>query len=117
MRELQLLIKPVSADCNLECRYCFYRRAGALYPEQTVHRMTRETLDTLVRKYLRLRLEQSIFSWQGGEPTLAGLDFYRTAVQLMQRHGRDGQSVSNALQTNGLVLDAEWCAFLSLIHI
>jgi uncharacterized protein len=61
---------------------------------------------------LRLGLPQSIFSWQGGEPTLAGLEFYRAAVRLMQSYGRGGQAVSNALQTNGLVIDADWCRFL-----
>ena len=111
--EFQLLIKPVSADCNQECRYCFYRRVGALYPSETPHRMSGETLEAMIRRYLGLRLPESVFCWQGGEPTLAGLDFYRQAVRLMQRHGRDGQPVGNALQTNGLLLDEDWCRFLA----
>jgi len=110
--DFQLLIKPVSADCNQACRYCFYRRAGALYADRPVRRMSHHTLEMLVRRYLKLGMAQSVFSWQGGEPTLAGLDFYRAAVQLMQLHGRGGQSVSNALQTNGLLLDDDWCRFL-----
>jgi uncharacterized protein len=110
--DFQLLIKPVSADCNQSCRYCFYRRAGALYADRASHRMSQQVLDLLVRRYLKLGMAQSVFSWQGGEPTLAGLDFYRAAVQLMQVHGKGGQSVSNALQTNGLLLDDEWCSFL-----
>ena len=112
MNDFQLLMKPVSADCNQECRYCFYRRVGALYPSETQHRMSGETLEAVIRRYLGLRLPQSVFCWQGGEPTLAGLDFYRHAVRLMQRHGRDGQTVGNALQTNGLLLDEDWCRFL-----
>lgn len=111
--DLQLLVKPVSADCNQACRYCFYRRVGGLYPERPSHRMSAATLDGLIRRFLRRRQTQSVFCWQGGEPTLAGLDFYRAAVQGMERHGRGGQSVSNALQTNGLLLDAEWCRFLA----
>lgn len=110
---LQLLIKPVSADCNQSCRYCFYRRTSSLYPATTSHRMSGETLDCLIRRYLQLRLAQSVFCWQGGEPTLVGLDFYRQAVALMERHGRSGQSVSNAFQTNGLLLDSEWCRFFA----
>jgi len=109
---LQLLIKPAGADCNMSCAYCFYRRTENLYGETGPHRMSHEVLDALIRRYLKLRLPQSVFCWQGGEPTLMGLDFFRTATALMQQHGRDGQSVSNALQTNGLLLDREWCDFL-----
>ena len=111
--DFQLLIKPASADCNQACGYCFYRRVGKVYPKTAEHRMTSQVLDALVRRYLALRLPHTVFCWQGGEPTLAGLAFYREAVALMQAHGRGGQSVTNALQTNGLLLDAEWCRFLS----
>ena len=109
--DLQLLIKPASADCNMACRYCFYRRAGKLYPQEAPHRMSDEVLGSLIRKYLRLHLPHSVFCWQGGEPTLMGLDFFRRAVNLMQQYGTGRQSVSNALQTNGLLLDADWCRF------
>jgi len=111
--DFQLLIKPVSADCNQSCVYCFYRRVGDLYARTPEHRMSAETLDGLVRRFLELRLPASVFCWQGGEPTLAGLEFYRRAVVLMQTHGRGGQSVTNALQTNGLLIDADWCRFLA----
>ena len=112
LKRLQLLIKPASADCNQAWTYCFYRRAGDLYRQDTPHRMSDDVLKALVRRYLRLRLPQSVFCWQGGEPTLMGLDFYQRAVQLMQRFGSGRQPVSNALQTNGLLLDREWCVFL-----
>ena len=109
---LQLLVKPASADCNQTCSYCFYRRVGAFYPQDKPHRMSEEVLQALIRRYLRLRLSQSVFCWQGGEPTLMGLDFFKRAAQLMQRFGSGQQPVSNALQTNGLLLDHDWCAFL-----
>ncbi len=109
--DLQLLIKPSGADCNQACRYCFYRGAERPYDAAGPHRMSDETLQSVVRRYLRLRLPQSVFCWQGGEPTLMGLDFFRRAVQYMERYGVGGQSVSNALQTNGLLLDGDWCAF------
>jgi uncharacterized protein len=111
--DFQLLIKPVSADCNQSCAYCFYRRVGDIYPRTPEHRMAPETLEGLVRRFLELRLPASVFCWQGGEPMLAGLEFYQRAVALMQTHGRAGQSVTNALQTNGLLIDPDWCRFLA----
>ena len=111
LENLQLLIKPAGPDCNMSCRYCFYRRVAGQYPESAAHRMSPQTLEALVRRYLHLRLPNSVFCWQGGEPTLMGLDFFQMAVNLMQRFGKGGQSVSNALQTNGLLLDRAWCEF------
>lgn len=107
----QVLIKPAGADCNLACGYCFYRRTDGMYAEPGPHRMPDEVLEALVRRYLRLRLPQTVFCWQGGEPTLMGPAFFHRAMGLMQRFGRDRQSVSNALQTNGLLLDEAWCDF------
>ena len=109
--QIQLLIKPAGPDCNLACEYCFYRRVGAMHGGRS-HRMSDQVLQAVVRRYLKLRLPQSVFCWQGGEPTLMGLDFFQRAVSLMQQFGRGGQAVSNALQTNGLLLDLNWCAFL-----
>jgi uncharacterized protein len=109
--DLQLLVKPAGPDCNLACGYCFYRRVDDLHGPG-VHRMSDDVLATMVRRYLKLRQPRSVFSWQGGEPTLMGMAFFERAVGLMQRFGRDGQPVSNALQTNGLLLDAPWCRFL-----
>lgn len=105
---IQLLIKPVSDACNLACEYCFYR--GRFGSDRV---MSAETLSTLVRSYMGLRQELSIFSWQGGEPTLAGLDFFREVVRLQGRHGSFGQAVGNSLQTNGILLDREWAVFLN----
>ena len=111
LQNLQLLIKPASGDCNVACRYCFYRRVSAMHGPGA-HRMSDDVLQALIRRYLKLRLPQSVFAWQGGEPALMGLDFFRRAIALMQQHGRNRQSVSNALQTNGLLIDHDWCKFL-----
>ena len=117
LEEFQLLIKPTSSDCNQRCTYCFYSRVGrSLHPETASHRMSAETLEGMIRRFLRMRMQRSVFCWQGGEPTLMGLDFYRHAVGLMQAHGAGGQSVTNALQTNGLLIDAEWSRFLTQYH-
>jgi len=111
-RPFQLLIKPASADCNARCAYCFYLRVGDEVYTERRHRMSDEVLERLVSSFLGLRLPLSVFSWQGGEPTLMGLPFFERVVELQKKHGRGGQLVGNALQTNGLVIDAKWARFL-----
>ena len=105
-----LLIKPVSAVCNLDCAYCFYLdRAADPYQALPGRRMSLETLERLVESYLLYSYPQSVFAFQGGEPTLAGLAFFEKLVEFQVRHGRAGQGVSNALQTNGMLIDDRWC--------
>ncbi len=109
-----LLIKPVSALCNLACSYCFYLdRETDPYAGRPQRRMTDEVLERVVAEFEGYRFPVVTFAWQGGEPTLAGLDFFRRAVDLQQEHGRPGQVVSNSLQTNGMVIDADWASFLA----
>lgn len=105
-----LLIKPASALCNLACSYCFYvERDSDPYKSQGVRTMDRETLAALVRNYLEYCPGQAVFAWQGGEPTIAGRDFFEEACRLQQRYGASGQLVSNSLQTNATLLDERWC--------
>src|ERR1051325_11713378 len=105
-----LLIKPASAVCNLDCEYCFYLdRDADPYKSMPARRMTNETLERLVDTYLFYSYPNSTFAFQGGEPTLAGLPFFERLVQLQKQYGRDGQSVSNALQTNGTLIEKSWC--------
>jgi len=103
------LVKPVGDRCNLACSYCFYHpgtgRAGGVMEE--------EVLAALTRAVLAERASPAVFAWQGGEPTLAGLDFYRRAVDLQRRLASPGQRLGNALQTNGLLIDSRWAAFLA----
>ncbi|NIA16086.1 MAG: anaerobic sulfatase maturase [Nitrospiraceae bacterium] len=115
-RPFQLLIKPVGADCNLRCDYCFYLRAQELYAERGRHIMSDEVLERMVSGLMQLRFPQSVFAWQGGEPTLAGVDFFRRVVAFQQRYGISGQFVSNSLQTNGILLDEEWCRLFREYH-
>ena len=111
MPPFTLLIKPAGPDCNLACRYCFYYSKASLFGPGK-HRMSDEVLEKLVSSYLSLNFRVNSFAWQGGEPTLMGLDFYRRVVELQKKHGRDGQVVSNALQTNSVALNDQWCRFL-----
>lgn len=113
MRPFSLLVKPASADCNLRCEYCFYLDRCALYPDSKVHRMSGDALEAMVASYMRTDQPQYAFGWQGGEPTLMGVDFFRRVVDLQQRYGRDGASVANGLQTNGVLLDDEFAAHLA----
>jgi uncharacterized protein len=77
MRPFSLLIKPVSADCNLRCKYCFYLEKCHLYPDVKRHRMADEILEQLVKSYMTTPPPSYSFAWQGGEPTLMGVEFFR----------------------------------------
>jgi len=111
MQPFTLLIKPSGSDCNLDCSYCFYKNRS---PEIGTgkQRMSHEVLERLVADYMRLSFPVAGFSWQGGEPMLMGLDFYEKAVELQKKYARPGQVVSNALQTNAVLIDQRWCEFL-----
>ncbi|MGB7719994.1 MAG: anaerobic sulfatase maturase [Bryobacteraceae bacterium] len=105
-----LLIKPASAVCNLDCAYCFYLdRQADPYHALPARRMSLETLERLVDTYLFYSYPHSVFAFQGGEPTLAGLRFFTKLVEFEKQYGRDGQTVANSLQTNALLLDQNWC--------
>src|SRR5580693_10127262 len=109
-RITSLLITPASAVCNLDCSYCFYLdRAADPYQALPGRRMTLDTLERLVDTYLFYSYPNSVFAFQGGEPTLAGLPFFEKLVEFQKQYGRNGQSVSNALQTNATLLDKSWC--------
>src|SRR4030042_2544914 len=110
MRPFTLLIKPSGSDCNINCAYCFYKGRDASVGTGR-QRMSAEVLEKLVGDYMRLGFPVSGFAWQGGEPTLMGVGLFRRAVELQKKDGSPGQQVSNTLQTNGVLLDDEWCRF------
>ncbi len=105
MRPFTLLIKPASADCNLRCEYCFYLEKARLYPDSKRHRMSEAVLERMVNSYMATQQPVYSFAWQGGEPTLMGLDFFRKVTELQQKCGRAGSVVSNGLQTNATLID------------
>lgn len=107
-----LLAKPSGSDCNLSCAYCFFRAKSALYPGH-LQRMTYATLETYIRQLFDAHPSgEVVVAWQGGEPTLMGLPFFRRSVELAERYRRDDQSVLHTFQTNGILLDGVWAAFL-----
>lgn len=106
-----MMAKPSGATCNLDCKYCFFLSKEALYPGER-SRMSDETLEAYIRQLLESHRARNVtIAWQGGEPTLLGLDFYRRAVELIERHRRPEQIIEQTFQTNGLLLDDAWCAF------
>ena len=112
MKPFNLLIKPSGSDCNLDCGYCFYKDR----PREVGtgrQRMSDEVLETLVRDYLKLGFAESQFAWQGGEPALMGLDFYRRAVEQQKKYLQPGKTVTNAFQTNAVLLDDQWYRFFA----
>ena len=106
-----LLAKPSGATCNIDCTYCFFLSKEALYPNEK-SRMSAATLEAYIRQLLEShRTPQVTVAWQGGEPTLMKLEFFRQAVELVAKYRRPGQTVQHTFQTNGLLLDDDWCAF------
>ena len=105
-RPFHAMAKPSGSDCNLRCAYCFYLEKSALYAQTERPRMSEAVLEAYVRDYIAsIREEDEVaFTWQGGEPTLLGLDFYRRAARLQLKYGR-GRRISNSFQTNGLLLE------------
>jgi len=112
-QHLSFLIKPTSYDCNLVCDYCFYKRTEETYPGAGAHRMDEATLTALVMKAQTEATSTASYVWQGGEPMIMGLDFYRRAVAVQNTHRRPGQTITNTLQTNGILIDREWASFLA----
>lgn len=105
------MVKPVGAICNMRCEYCYYIDKATLY--DTTKRMSVEVLEEYVSQYIKAnRSEIVTFSWHGGEPLLAGVDFYERALELQKKYS-DGRVIENNIQTNGLLVDQRWCDFFS----
>jgi uncharacterized protein len=107
------MVKPIGPVCNLECVYCYYLSKKLFFPGDEKWRMPDEVLESFIRQYIEgQNYEEIIFSWQGGEPTLLGVDFFKKVVALEKKYCPPGTRIENDLQTNGLLLDDAWCAFL-----
>ena len=108
-----LMAKPSGSLCNMDCHYCFYLEKSKLYPETTEWAMSKMVQENYIIKYIESQDTDIItFAWQGGEPTLLGLDFYKRVVKLQQKYA-NGKQIDNTFQTNGVLLDDEWCNFFA----
>ncbi|MBP2667434.1 MAG: putative arylsulfatase regulatory protein [Firmicutes bacterium] len=111
-----VMAKPTGAACNLNCEYCFFLKKDKLYPESNFH-MSDEVHDAYIKQLFSAhRVPQVTVAWQGGEPTLMGLDFFKRSVAFQKIHAKPGTVVENTFQTNGILLDDEWCRFFHDNH-
>ncbi len=111
-RAFHVMAKPTGARCNLKCDYCFFLKKEQLYPDSNF-RMTDEVMESYIRQTIEgHQVPQVTIAWQGGEPTLMGLDFFRRAVEVEKKYQKPGTQIENTLQTNGVLLTEEWCKFL-----
>jgi len=111
-----VLIKPIGPVCNIACEYCFYLGKEKLfsYKKKTDFRMSEDTLETFIKQYINGQpygTTEVNFTWQGGEPTLRGIDFYKEVINFQNKYRRKGMKITNAFQTNGILLNNDWAKF------
>jgi uncharacterized protein len=110
---VHVMAKPTGAVCNLDCRYCFFLSKDTLYPGSSF-RMADDVMEAYIRQVLESqRAPHVTIAWQGGEPTLMGLEFFRKANTLARKYLRPGTGLEHTIQTNGILLDEKWCKFLT----
>jgi uncharacterized protein len=113
-REFQVFVKPIGAVCNLACHYCYYLKKRQIYPKSESFPMPDDILEEYIVQHIEAYPDDTIrFSWHGGEPTVLGLDYFRKIVALQRKHRSSDQSILNGMQTNGTLLDKNWCRFLA----
>jgi uncharacterized protein len=105
------MVKPSGSICNLNCQYCFFLKKAKLYPGSSFH-MSDEVHEAYIKQLFEAhKVPQVTIAWQGGEPTLMGLEFFRRSMELQEKHRKPGTQIENTFQTNGILLDDEWCQF------
>jgi len=110
-----VLLKPIGPLCNLDCDYCFYLDKTEYFPGKNRFDMSDDVLEAHIRNYIESQprgCREVTFGWQGGEPTLRGIDFFRRAVQMQAKYRRSGMQIVNTFQTNGVLIDDQWAQFL-----
>ncbi|HEY3370226.1 MAG TPA: anaerobic sulfatase maturase [Prolixibacteraceae bacterium] len=113
--DFQVFVKPVGSLCNMACKYCYYLKSSSLYPAERNGCMTEALLEEYIVQHIKATTGSTIFfSWHGGEPTMAGLPYFQRIVELQRKHQPAGCHITNGLQTNGTLLDDDWCRFLAV---
>lgn len=116
MPPINILIKPASSACNMACQYCFYKDVAAHREQEFEGMLSIESIEKVIQAGMEYAEHICSFAFQGGEPTLAGLDFYRQVVVLQKQYAKPGVEIRNAIQTNGYTIDEEWAAFFRENH-
>lgn len=112
--DFQVFVKPVGAKCNLACEYCYYLEKNSLYCAEDSLRMEDALLESYILQHISASTGPDIFfSWHGGEPTMAGLDYFKRIVEIQKKYRPSNSRILNGIQTNGTLLDEEWCQFLA----
>ena len=113
-REFQVFVKPVGANCNLKCEYCYYLEKSNLNSDRKNFLMADDILEKYIIQHIDASTEDIIhFSWHGGEPLLAGINFYQNTLKIQKANKPEGKTILNGIQTNGTLLNDEWCRFLA----
>ncbi len=113
-REFQIFAKPAGASCNLDCEYCYYVNKNRLYPKGHSFRMPEDILEEYIKQHMRSSPDPEVrFSWHGGEPTILGLDYFFRIVEIQQKYKSPKQRILNGIQTNGILLNEDWCRFFA----
>ncbi len=113
-RPYQIFAKPIGSICNLSCDYCYYLKKQSLYPDENSFRMPDDILEEYILQHIETSPDPVIpFSWHGGEPTLLGLDYFHKIVELQRKHQPSHRQIINGIQTNGTLIDEDWCRFLA----
>ena len=108
-RPVYVMLKPVGSICNLACEYCYYLEKGKLYPEAKQTVMSEQLLEKFIKEYLECQTQPEVlFTWHGGETLMRPINFYKKALELQRIYGR-GRRIDNCIQTNGTLLNDEWC--------
>ncbi|MBQ8409005.1 MAG: anaerobic sulfatase maturase [Clostridia bacterium] len=113
MPPLNILIKPASSLCNMRCKYCFYKDVSESREHRSMGVMSLDTLETVVKRTFEYATDFVGFAFQGGEPTLVGLDFYRELILLQRKYNTKRIKITNSIQTNGYIIDGEWARFFA----
>jgi uncharacterized protein len=113
-RPYQIFAKPIGSLCNMSCDYCYYLKKKSLYPDDQSFRMPEDILEEYILQHIEACPDAVIpFAWHGGEPTLLGLEYFHKIVELQRKHQPVHRRIINGIQTNGTLLDEEWCRFLA----
>ena len=113
MKHINLLIKPASGNCNLRCKYCFYHDITEIREVGNYGIINESLMENMIKKTLNTAKISATFAFQGGEPTLAGIEFFKKVVNLQKKYNVSNININNAIQTNGTLIDDEWASFLA----